>query len=113
MLPGLFVNFPAPKSLLNDLQLWILNMSNFHVVDSLDKRISLLDNTFREGQVTKFCTWAKLHEAAHKHKQMSTRLETEALTLRSLRNNDPMTDVNSRFSDWTKHSTCVQWQGHL
>lgn len=78
-----------------------------------DKRISLLDNSFREGQVTKFCTSVKSCEAAHKHKKMSVRLKTEALTLRSLRNNDLMTEVQSCFSDCTKYNAYVQWQGHL
>lgn len=69
-----------------------------------DERISLLDDSFREGQVTKFCTCAKSHEVAHhRHEKMSVKPKTEALTLRSLRNICPTVQVNTCFSDCTTH----------
>ena len=78
-----------------------------------DKSISLWEDGMREGQGTKFCTWAKSQEAAHKHQKMSVELKTKALTLGSLRNNYPMTKGKSCFTDDTKRDAHIRLQGHL
>lgn len=86
MPPCLSAIFLTHKSVFKDLQLWILNMLNLHVVYSLTKELAFCMTVLGRVRSQKSVLVLSHMKLLTSTKKVSVKLKTEALlTLRSLR----------------------------